>query len=380
MAEDPHGPAERRAAARRLLQHPLTCAEHDADLFRLIRRHAAELDRWFTQRLGYRLHVDSDTARLFKTGFVPEDRPLRTRSERPFHQGEYILLALVLSATAAGPAVISLRDLVDAVRSAAAEAEVTLTGEDSERRALVSVLRWMIDHGLAREMHSRVEGYATDETADAVLKIRPDRIALLCLPTLVGADDGADLLGRADRRASTRQWLRLRLVEDPVTYRHDLTDPEWFELRRRLSEEARMLEEMFGLVVEARAEGVAAVDPSGNLSSRRFPGTDTVGHAALLLFEHLRPSEGRPPAHARDEIVSHLAQLTATHRSWKKDLVANPERLADHVIRLLVQLRLARLVPATQDEDRLQIELLPAAARFLAVETEAVPASQAELW
>ena len=73
----------------------------------------AELDRWFTQRLGYRLHVNADTARLFKDGFVPERRSLLTATRRPFHPVEYVVLALVLGASVAGPGVISLRDLVE---------------------------------------------------------------------------------------------------------------------------------------------------------------------------------------------------------------------------------------------------------------------------
>src|SRR5688572_2757023 len=105
-----------KTCARHLVQRPLTCKEHDPDLFRLIRRHEADLDRWFTQRLGYRLHVDADTARLFKDGFVPERRPLQTTKRRPFHALEYVLLALVLGTTVAGPAVISLRDLVERIR------------------------------------------------------------------------------------------------------------------------------------------------------------------------------------------------------------------------------------------------------------------------
>lgn len=115
---DPQAEHERREAARHLLMHPLTCAEKHPEIFRLIRRHHHDLDQWFTQRLGYRLHLDADTARLFKAGIVPDDRPLRTRTGRPLHRRELQLLALVLACTAAGPLVVSLRDLVADIRSA----------------------------------------------------------------------------------------------------------------------------------------------------------------------------------------------------------------------------------------------------------------------
>lgn len=379
MAEDPQAAGERRHAARHLLQNPLACAEHDPEVFALVRRHEEELDRWFTQRLGYRLQVSSDTARLAKAGAVLTPRPLRTSSGRPFHQLEYVLLALTLASCVAGPAVISLRDLVDLVRAAAADADVALADDGTHRRAQVAVLRWMIDRGLAVELHDQVDAYKDDAEADAVLRMRPDRIALLPLPAMVDAADGTELLARADVRPARRTWLRTRLVEEPVLYRHDLTDEEWDELRRRQADEARILDEMFGLVVEARAEGVAAIDPEGDLSSLRFPGTGTVHHAALLIIGdltgrgHVRPSAGLPAVGppggwlAWDDLVATMVTLSAPHtRRWRTDLVERPEQLAREVVDLLVALRLAEA--DVDRDDRVVVRLLPAAARFRAVE------------
>lgn len=402
--QDPQALVERRQVARALLQRPLTVKEHDPDLFRLVRRHEADLDRWFTQRLGYRLHVSADTARLHKTTYLVGDRPLRTNTGRPFHQLEYVYLALILASTAAGPAVVSLGDLVEQVRSAAADAEVSLSDRAVDRRAMVGALQWMIANGLAEELHATVEAYAADEDADAVLRIRPERITLLPLPALVGAASVDELLAEADRRSRSRQWMRARLVEDPVLYRSDLTDGEWAELRRRLGEEERQLHEMFGLLVESRAEGVAAIDPAGTLADQRFPTGGTVSHAALLLIEALRPlargsterrsaktvsaarrsaetgsarrvsadealPDAAPSVDATSkvtpmaEVVSHLEALAEQNHRWSKDLRTNPERLARQVVALLVDLRLAEQV-----DDGMR--LLPAAGRFLAVETE----------
>ena len=77
-----------------------------------------------------------------------------------------------------------------------------------------------------------------------------------------------------------------------MLYRSDLTDDEWGELRRRLGEEERTLDEMFGLVLEARAEGLAAIDPAGTLADRRFPTTGTTGHATLVLIERIARGGG----------------------------------------------------------------------------------------
>lgn len=383
MAGDPQAAVERRVAARHLVLHPLTCKEHDPDTFRLIRRHEAVLGHWFAQRLGYRLQVTADTARLSKATYVPERRPLRTSSGRPLHQLELVTLVLVLGATIAGPPVVSLRDLVDLVRSAAAEAEVLLPVDATGRRAFVTSLRWMIDQGLASELHARVEAYADDEDADAVLQLVPDRIAMLPLPAMSTFGDAEELCARPARHDALRQWMRSRLVEDPVLYREDLTEDEWAELRRRISEEERYLDEMFGLLLEVRSEGVAAIDPAGNLSGRAFPAGGTVGHAALLLVEALRGASayGGATVHPHEqwwtlpEIAAHLQPLCAAHASrWATDLVQSPERLARAVVDLLVDVRLAEErhdgqagppgASASTASTTPMVRLLPAAGRF----------------
>lgn len=367
---DPHAPLDRQVAARHLLAEPLTCAEHGREVFTLIRRHEHELDRWFTQRLGYRLHVTADTARLFKSTVVAHRRPLRTATSepRPFTQREYIQLALILAAVAAGPRVISLRDLVDEIRSAATDAGITLTEEPSERRAVVTALNWMIAHGLAKELHERVERYATDEGADAVIEVIPERIAVVPLPSLSQAQTAEEVLHRDEQFNASRQWMRARLVEDPVLYQTDLTEDQWREIRRRLGEEAAVVDDMFGLVLEVRAEGMAAIDPSGDLADRRFPATRTVGHAALLLLEELAAEaesttgeSGSPTTAAsivsHDRVVEILAGLGAAHRrTWSKE-AEDAFRFARKVLPLLAD---HRLIEMTTEG----IRVLPMAYRY----------------
>lgn len=334
-------------------------------MFRAIRRHEHELDRWFTQRLGYRLHLGADTARLYRSGYVPSDRPLRTRTERPFHQLDYTMLALVLGCVVAGPAVISLRVLVDDVRSAAAEAGVELANDGPERRSLVTALTWMIDQGMAAELHEHVSAYVDDATSDAVLRIRPERVALLATASLGDAGSAEAVIARAERPTPLRQWMRCRLVEDPVLYRDDLDDDAWAELRRRLGEKRHALDEMFGLHLEARAEGIAAIDPAEALVDRPFPSTGTVGHAALLLIGELS-REGSPAVRPWADVVATVTELAGRHRRrWANDLVERPERLTNQVLQLLVGVRLAVL---DGDGAGRQVRLLPAAARFLTVE------------
>lgn len=343
-------------AARFVAMHPLVVAEQHPHEFALIRRHHRQLVHWFTQRFGYRLQVTADTARLYKTTAVSRRRPLRTvgTQPRPFRVPEYRALALILAAVVSGPSVISLRDLIGHVRAAAAEAEVEFGTESSDRRALVTALRWMIGRGLASELHERVDAYRDDEEADAVLEIRPDRITMLPLQVLARSTSAVELADRSESRRSARAWMRAQLLEEPVLYRSDLDDAEWSELRQRLGEEIGFFDEMFGLRIEARAEGLAAVDPAGELSDVGFPLTGTVGHAALLIADRLVQHSTRI---SRATVTETVAEFAAEHRAYWSQLADDPERLAEQALELLADHRLVIL----EGDD---VVVLPAAARY----------------
>ena len=358
-APEPQHALELRAAARRLVIQPLLAAQDEPDAFRLIRKHEQKLDRWFTQRFGYRLQVTADTARLYKTTAVGSQRPLATTTAqpRPFSIREYTMLSLLLAATSSGPSVVSLRDLLHEVRSAATDAAVTFTDEQPDRRALVTALRWMISHGTASEMHDRVDRYAGDAEADAVLQIRPDRVALLPLPHLARADTPQELEDRPDRATATRLWMRSALLEEPVVYRTDLSDAEWGELRRRLGEESAIFEEMFGAHLEARAEGVAAIDPEDEMTDSRFPRGGTVGHVAMLLLDRLVIADN--PTMPRSAFTEEVRALAAERRPYWSQLASDPDGLADAVLELL---EIHRLAGADADN----FQLLPAAWRYRA--------------
>ena len=160
MHDDPQRGGELTGAARALLARPWRTVEADRPLFLLIRRHAEQLDRWFTQRLGYRLVVGTDTARLVKSGHIPADRPLRTPTQRPVHCAR----VHPARARACGHGGGAGSDGACAtwcctVRSAAADAGIALDGATSERRALVTALRWLVEYGVVRELDRSVTGY-----------------------------------------------------------------------------------------------------------------------------------------------------------------------------------------------------------------------------
>lgn len=361
MAE--HDAQALRTAARHLLQHPFTCGEQYPEMFSTIRRHEQQLDRWFTQRLGYRLHVSSFTARLFKNTVVPH-RPVLaapTSGQRAMSQRECTMLCLILAAVAAGPRVISLRDLVEDVRTAAADADIILSNETVERRAFIVALKWMIKAGTARELHEHIDRYEHDADADAIVEIDPDRVSLLPLPALGRADSAQELLDRSDRRIQVRQWLRAQLAENTVVYRDDLQEHEWLQLRRRIGEEVSLFEQMFDLSVEARFEGVAAIDASGQLSDRKFPSTGTLGHAALVLVEWLLTQSEE--AVSLPDAQAAFAEMAEKHQKhWSQTRLAQLPTFFTDVVLLLQELRLV----SANDK---AITVLPAAARYSLIET-----------
>lgn len=114
-------------------------------------------------------------------------------------------LALVLAATASGPDRISLHDLVLAVRSAAADAGLSFSAGTADRRALVTVLRWLVARGVVRELDRAVASYGADDGVDALLEIRNDRLTMLAAPPLVGADSARELQDRREGRERTAQ-------------------------------------------------------------------------------------------------------------------------------------------------------------------------------
>jgi uncharacterized protein (TIGR02678 family) len=368
---DAYGDEERRQSVRALLLRPLLCAEQDRDTFTLVRRHRAEIDAILTRRLGYRVHVNADTARLVKTGIPWGDRRLEHR-DRKLSQREHVVLALTLAAVASGPLVISLADLVPDIRSAAAEAGVELVMDGPGRRAVVTALRWMIDHGLVLEVDQKVDAFGADESADAVLRLRPDRIALLATAALPGAASADELIERATSGSNVRIALRRRLVEEAVVHRADLNEADWSELRRRLGEEAVVLDDEFGLRLESRAEGVAAIDPDGTLSSPRFPTSGTVGHAALLLIEQLTRDQTTEAASWPD-VNNAVRRLVDAHgQHWAKDLVSAPDRLRDAAVGLLEAMRLVTIADHG-------VTVRAAAHRYRPV-IDVVDSEQSELW
>jgi uncharacterized protein (TIGR02678 family) len=367
---------ERRIAARHLLAAPmLTAAQQPAELD-LVRRHAAALKSMFASQLGYALIVESRFARLVKAP-LPASAPVRparrVTDDSPFTAATYVHLALTCAALLApgGGEQILISALVDQIRADAAQQSITITDGISDRRQLVTALRLLVAWGVVSETDGSLTAWSERPEDEALLSInRPLLIHLLPSPLhqFTAAEDTWSQL----QPEPPRRRLRQRLVENPAVFRAELPDDELDVLSRERHELARHLDENFGLVLEVRAEGVLAYDPSGTLTDLDFPGTGSAKQAALLLLDELtmalQPSaesavlvDGSPlPAAlaAWSQVDAVLGELTTRYRAaWKGVYGQSLDTLRTDVVDLLVALRLGR--PTAEG-----LAIFPFAARY----------------
>jgi uncharacterized protein (TIGR02678 family) len=294
--------AERRRALRRLVREPLLLESRDPEAFAAVVRHRAALGRWFAESAGWSLMVEAGAgyARLMKrSGRRDATRPARVRGKPPFDRRRYTLFFLALAALDDGPAQTTLARLADGVRELSLE-DASLTAFDpelhAERAAFVDVLRYLDELGVLALRDGDADRYARTREGDALYDVRERLLGQLVAapvpPTLAGSPARMMEEERAQteegERIEARQMVFRRLLDDPVVYLEELPARarEWLEgglgfVYERLAQDV-------GLVVERRLEGLAAVDPHGELTDALFPdGNSTVKHAALLLCEWL---------------------------------------------------------------------------------------------
>ncbi|WP_229758544.1 DUF2398 family protein [Peterkaempfera bronchialis] len=357
--------AERRAAARLLLAHPLiTAAGPWAGSLPQIRRHAEALALRFGRFLGYRLLVDDTGARLFKAGLGSGcGRGLRRPGDGAlFTPRSYACLALALSVLPDVPARLPSAELGEAVREAIREAAAG-AGLEPEAVAdpqLADALAALTD----RQIMVERDGETVVDHAVA---------RLLVAGPLAGSRDGADLVRRAadPGPGGERIYVRRRLAETPVVLLDELTDRERGWLRTRQRREGESFADFLGLEVEIRAEGVALLDPADELSDLEPPGAGSPARAALLLaerlVEQLRPVPGDPvsrtavgpvigvpvPDAAIDGALGDIADEYGGRAGWQAGYLSDRSALRRDVLDLLHRMHLmAPAGPVRADTER----------------------------
>jgi uncharacterized protein (TIGR02678 family) len=383
------------AAARALLRQPLLRARGgDGDAFRLVRRHAPELRAWFEANTGWRLHVDSEVARLVKLAATNDDptHPAREpRSRLAFSRRRYVLACLALSVLERADSQITLGRLAEGVIVGAADERLVragitfeLSGRE-ERGDLVAVVRLLLQIGVLARVAGDEEAFMR-QAGDALYDVDRRVLAVLLAaprgPSMISAGDfearleqlSADPLPSSDelRKRAIRHRLTRRLLDDPVLYFDELTESELAYLTSQRAAITRRVSELTGLVVELRAEGIAMVDPEDELSDVRMPDVGTDGHVALLVAEHLTKhlndrgdrtdgdAASDAPRCAELELHQLVRRLAAEHKAYWRRSTREPGAELSLVADALDRLAALRLVRRHGG----YVYPLPALARF----------------
>ena len=369
-------------ATRALLRRPLLRQGDDPDAFRLVRRHATELRSWFDHNGGWRLHVDTEVARLFKLG-EPDaggTHPAREpRSQLPFGRRRYVLLCLALSVLERADAQITLGRLAEGIivaagdeRLAAAGVTFELSGRE-QRGDLVAVVRLLLELGALARVAGDEDAFVR-EAGDVLYDVERRVLAVLISaprgPSTIAAHDfdtrlreltaepeplSEDLRTRAIRHRLTR-----RLLDDPVVYYDELPEAELAYLTSQRSALTRRVAERTGLAAEVRAEGIAMVDPRDELTDVRMPEIGTDGHVALLITEYLATRADDESGCPTSELHALVRRLANEHRAYWRRSTRDPGAevgLVEHALQRLAALRLVRRAGDA-------VHPLPALARF----------------
>jgi uncharacterized protein (TIGR02678 family) len=419
----------RALAIRLLLRHPLLpaeiCERHHLPFAELARQ-ADTLRRWFDDVTGWRLTVDHRRgfARLDKrTGFGDITRPATSPrgSQRPFNRRRYTLLCLLLHTLENAGQQLTLRDLVDAVRTLTANSDTGIAPYNpqahDERVAFIDAVLYLVSLGVLVEKDSRGDWINTPESGNALYHVDSRRLAhLLVTPHPAASAHSAEQLFREDRYGPTAQptdasppsWLidttilgdgphgtgstddsgvestdeqrRLairhrimrRLLDSPSLHYEDMSAEDSEYLRQTI----RVVQDWCndaGFSVERRAEGWALIDEDDLASDIGFPAGETgsnLKQAALLTLDALvgRARNDHRRTFTRSEIRTHIAELLREHPRWAAAYQNDDGHTLTHeVLSLLEAFELVRLDPNN-------ITLRPAGARYSAkLRTTATP-------
>ncbi len=382
-------------ATRALLRQPLMRHDADPDAFRLVRRHATELRGWFDHNSGWRLHVDTEVARLFKLadpdpcGTHPSREP---RSRLPFGRRRYVLLCLALSVLERADAQITLGRLAEGVIVAAGDERLAASGVTfelsgrEERSDLVAVVRLLLELGALARVAGDEDSFVR-EAGDVLYDVERRVLAVLITaprgPSTIVAQEFATRLRELTaepeplsedlRTRAIRHRLTRRLLDDPVIYYDELSEPELAYLSSQRSALTKRISERTGLVAEIRAEGIAMVDPRDELTDVRMPEIGTDGHVALLITEYLaaRPQDdgsGCPTT----ELHALVRRLANEHQAYWRRSTREPGAevgLVEHALERLAALGLIHRAGTA-------IHPLPALARFGLAAPTLAPATE----
>jgi uncharacterized protein (TIGR02678 family) len=383
LHQQEHRRQEFTTAVRALLMTPLMSPAHED--FPAIRRHADALRDWFLRETGWALHIEREGARLYKR---PAELIDASRGLPGYDRRRYVLLCLACAVLERAEPQITLHVLGDRLLVFAAEPALVASGftftlsAQHERRELVAVCRTLLELGVLLRVAGDEEGFvrAGGESADALYDVHRRTLSGMLVAvrgpsTWPAGEAPATLDARlhalvdehvADsdegRRTALRHGLSRRLLDDPVIYTEQLDpDARAYFVNQRGAMAAR-LSEAAGLTAEQRAEGLALVDETGDLTDVAMPAEGTDAHATLLVADYLATSVARDAALPirDDDVIAFLSEAKSRFgRYWRKSA---REPGAERELASIALDRLDKLRLIARDGGT--VRPLPALARF----------------
>jgi uncharacterized protein (TIGR02678 family) len=376
--------AEVRRAARALLRRPLLHAQGPtADDFKLVRTHAAELRTWFERNTGWQLYTDAEVARLRRTPGSDGDATHPARDPKTgleFSRRRYVLLCLALAVLERSEAQIALGRLADQVVLAAADPELAAAAvrfslEDREQRSdLVAVVRLLLDVGVLARVAGDEDAFlkeSGDVLYDVERRVLAGLLAARRGPSTIAAADFRGRLAALNdealpdsdelRNRALRHRLTRRLLDDPVVYYDELTEAERAYLATQRGPMTQRISSLTGLVPEARAEGLAMVDPDDDLTDLRMPESGTDGHVTLLVAEYLAAQQRAVPVF---QLTAHVRGIAGEYAGFWRRAALEPGAETSLVALALERLAALGLVTLAEVEGRAAVLPKPALARY----------------
>jgi uncharacterized protein (TIGR02678 family) len=390
-----HRVDERERALRAILMRPLMTGINSD--FSLVRRHADFLRGWLAREAGWVLHIERDSARLYKR---PADTRDATRGAPGFDRRRYALLCLACAVLERADPQITLKTLGERLLGLSTDPALAQCGfaftleQAHERRELVHVCRYLMELGVLQRVAGEEESYV-QQGGDALYDVHRRTLAGMLAgargaSSFIAGSDLADLEERiaalldeyeADsvegRRMAVRHRLTRRLLDDPIVYFDELSEEERDYFANQRGAIAERLRLATGLKPEQRAEGMALVDPDGEVTDAALPAEGTEAHATLLVAEFLAERQRQAPELRIDEgevavFVRSAADRYA--RYWRK---SSREPGAERELAQVALERLCALKLVSVSEGR--VAARPALARFAIGEPAVRPSVQPPL-
>lgn len=294
----PHELPEFQRAARCLLRTPLVTASSGDD-FRVVRRWEPVLRKEFEQKLGYRLDVSRNAARLLRRpASLSTRRGGVLESGRPLTRWSYVYLCLALAAIEQPGQQVLASELIERIEQAARghdELRVDFN-EYAQRRAFRDAVRFLGEHGVLSARDGNVDSLVADD-GQVLFDIDRDaaEMCMVASPSILREVESVEDFvterppATTDgRRRAARHRLNRRMIDQPAVTLADLDDDEVELAWRNRRREAENISRLTGCSIELRHEGLALIDHAQHpISGRSFPSHDSVSHASLLVLDAL---------------------------------------------------------------------------------------------